>query len=870
MKIKKSNILILLGLAIPVILAFKAVFLPGPLAWGDSHHIYKETLNEIIGAPQAWVNRENNFGGSNKVLWLYPLMLARSFLGSSMGLGDFLAIRLVFYFPAIILTFITPFLFARFIKLAKKSAFFVSLIYGLNTYFILLVDGGQLGVFLSYSFFPLNLLLLKKLVDNPKIKSFILATLSFLTLLLFDPRIALISLLTFGLWVLTEKFVGKSKFSFKNFLPFIPLFIFAFGISAYWISPFIFFGQKAVSIGVSKLQLLSLINPLFLFQPHWPGNLFGVVSPPPFYFVGIPVLILLSLLFSKEKRIYGFALLFLIFSFFTKGETPPLGGVYSWFIANIPFASAFRDSSKFFIPSILFAGVLIASLTQKIKSRLILGLIYIYLLLLVFPAISGKMNGVLAARPLNEEFRVLYEKINKEEGFFRTVWFPERHPLTFQTEEKSALDAKSLVFERPFASMNVGTFDLFNFMHNEQFLEWFDLLGIKYLVFSGDPRKASLKVEEQKNWNDLLALTATTPGLLKTDWETSLPVYEIPETKPRIFAVDKIIAVVGGDDIYEKLSIGDQGIVFFEDGKFDPRKLDGVSSESAVLILNNKEEIDLTMSFLQKYFVGADKAEKSDWAFYQPENYLDWKYQLLVRDIDTKEFDYGKGIAFSTQTDEKLQIGLKASKQGDYILAVRSMASLQDGGLKADFNGELSEILNKQEGRFEWFIKPVSLNEGTYELTLENPEGFNIVNIVALIPKSDWDEAQQLTKKLISHFDSLDMDNLVSLEGKSQWTEVNFEKISPVRYKIALPEAGKWIVFSDSYHPEWKLKKGMEYFDSYPFYSMINGFYVDSLGEAEIVFEGQKDLRLGFYISGGAVLVLVFASFFVLLRRKRP
>ena len=674
--------------------------------------------------------------------------------------------------------------------------------------------------------------------------------------------------MSFISWLLIERLAIRKDNKIRNFKFLIPLGIITLGLSAYWLVPLLKFGEQSISLEVSRLQLISFLNPLFLFQPHWYLNQFGVVSPPPFYFIGVPFLIFGSLFFGNKRKSLIFAGCFLIFAFLSKGETPPLGNLYNWVVTNIPFGPAFRDSSKFFMPLLLFGGILIGSTVERLKIRGARVGIYIYLLFLIYPALSGRLNGTLSAKALPGDFQVIHERIAKEKGFLRTAWYPERHPLTFHIEEKSALDAKSLISERPFASMNIGTFDLFNFMHNEQFLDWFDLLGIKYLVFSGDPRKISLNEEGQKNWNDLLALTATTSGLLRTDWETSLPVYEVPETKPRIFAVDKIIAVVGGDDIYEKLSIGDQGTVFFEDGKFDPRKLDGVSSESAVLVFNNKEEIDLTMSFLQEYFIGIDKAEKSDWALYKPENYLDWKYQLLIRDVDTKEFDYGKGIAFSTQTDEKLQIGLKASKRGDYILAVRNMASLEGGGLKVDFNGEPSEILNKEKSRFEWFTKPVSLNKGTYELTLENPEGFNIVNIVALIPKSDWDEAQQLSKGLINHFDRLDMDNLVSLEGKNRWAEVNFEKISPVRYKIALPEAGKWIVFSDSYHSEWKLKRGVEYFDSYPFYSMINGFYVDSLGDAEIVFEDQKDLRLGFYISG-AVLVLVFASSLVLLRRKR-
>lgn len=853
---------------VPVFFVFKTFFLPGPLVWGDAPYIYAEGLKELVAQPSAWTNLGNNFGAVNSILWISPIMLLYGLLHNLFQLGNDLIIRILFYFPSVLLSVASPILLARYLKLSKTVQFFSGLIFSLNTYFLLLIDGGQVGIALAYSLFPLGLLFLRKLIDKPGHKTFFLSLAVTFLMVIVDPRVAAICLLTFILWVLIEWLVGGGIKKVKNLKYLFPLGLGVITLSSYWLIPLLKVGGQSLSLEVSRLQLLSLLNPLLLFQPHWPLNEFGRVFPPPFYFIGIPILIFGSLLLGKKKDSLVFVLLFLIFAFLTKGETPPLGGLYRWVLSTVPLFSAFRDSSKFFAPLALFAGFLIGTTVEKLNSKILAFGIYIFLLFLISPALAGKMNFVLSERQHSGDYKIVYENLRNKDGFFRTVWFPERYPLAFYTQDRPALDAKGLANFRPFASMNVGTFDLFNFMHNEQFLEWFDLLGIKYLVFSGDPRKVSFNEKEQKNWNDLLALTATTSGLLKADWETDLSVYEVPETKPRIFAVDKIIAVVGGDDIYEKLSIRDQGIVFFEDGKFDPRKLDGVSSDSAVLVFNNKEEIDLTMSFLQEYFVGVDKAEESDWAFYRSQDYLDWKYQLLIRDIDTKEFDYGKGIAFSTQTDEKLQFDLKASKQSNYVLAVRSMVSLEGGGLKVDFGGEPSEISNKEKGRFEWFIKPVSLNEGTYKLTLENPEGFNIVNIVALIPKNDWDEAQQLSKRLRNHFDSLDMDNLVSLEGKNRWVEVNFEKISPVRYKITLPEVGKWIVFSDSYHPKWKLKKGVEYFDSYPLYSMINGFYIDSLGEAEIVFEGQKDLRLGFYISG-AVLVLVFASSFVLLRRKR-
>ena len=869
MKITKINFLFFLGLAIPAVLAFRALFLPGPLAWGDAPHFYPEAIREFVAEPYSWINRENNFGGVNRVLWLYPLMFLYGILHSVFGLGSNLIIRVLFYFPAIILSLVTPIFFVRYLKFSRTVQFFASLVYGLNTYFLLLVDGGQLGVVLAYGLFPLSLLFLVKLVDNPTPKAFFATVFVLFLHTVFDPRIVVIAFFTLILWMLLKR-ASRMKVKLAN-LKYVALTSFGLlALSAYWLVPVLKFAGEGVSLSVSQLQLVSLLNALLLYQPHWPQNQFGVVFAPPFYFIGIPFLVFASLLVKHRKKIFVIAMLFLIFSFLVKGATPPLGSLYQFVTTNIPLASSFRDSTKFFIPLLLFAGILIGRTTDKVKRPVFQLVVYAYLLFLVYPAISGNLNFVLSDRRHSGDFQVIKEKLADESGFFRTVWFPARHPLSFHTENKPALDAKDLVNKRPFASMNVGSFDLFNFMHNERFLDWFDLLGVKYLIFSGDPRTVQLNEEQLETWNDLLARTATVSGLLRKDWGTSIPVYENPATLPRIFTVNKLIAVIGGDDIYENEEIGslsDKAFVFFEDGKFDPGSLAGIASESAFLVFNDKSSLDFEMSFLQDYFIGVEEAIKNDWATYESSEYLESKYQLLIRGSDIKEFDYGRGIAFSTESGEKLEFELFAEGEGKYLLAFRTTFGEDSLPLDILFNGEPlsgAQII----GKFQWLRHEVNAKKGLNKLILQNTGGVNVVNVVSLIPKSKFEEARKLVNTFGSRFGFTNTSFPRELPESSS-AEVDFEKVSPVRYKLKIPESANWVVFTDSYHPAWKLKIGGRYFDSMPFYSMVNGFYIgDKLGDAEIVFEGQKEVRSSLYLSAISMLILLSAYFWFSAKKR--
>ena len=895
-----KSVAFLLGVSIILVLIFRNLLILGPAVWGDAPFFYTEGLKELFREPQIWVNRNHNFGGVELSLWLAPLMFLYGSLHKFFSLNNDVIIRLLFYFPALVFSAISPIFFARHLKLPPIVQFFASLLFFANTYFLLLIDGGQVGVALAYSIFPLTLTFLLKLFDKPTLNNFYLALLFYFALQVADARIALISILAGILWVFATTVLNKSLQELRNLWILGPFGLALAGISSYWLIPLLTVSSGVTDILSSNSQS-TLLDSFALFQPHWPFNQFGKVSSPPPYFAVIPILIIGSLFLRKTDKKYWPALVsFSIFAFLAKGNTKPFGEIYEWAATNLPYGVSFRDSTKFFIPLILFAGILLGLSMDRIsswtknklyKAVVILG-VAVFLLLTIKPAWSGELNGVLSGRQKNSGIDTVYQKLTKEEGLFRTVYFPEKSPFSFQTEEKPAIDAKLLIQNRPFASLNTGN-DAYNFFNSEVWPDYFNLLGIKYLVLSGDSRVVN-KSEDKKELERVQNFIDVSRGVKKIDWSTPFSVYAVDEVKPRIFATNKLLIVSGADDIYQKIrtdngnytgfvnnksfqtekspdffSVGNQVFLFLDDGNANPEFLENVASKSATLVINNADENDFHLSYLQKYFTSLKNIKSTNWATRESRDYLSWKYELLQKGVKIQEFDYGKGIQFSTVQSEKTSIAVNAPKDGQYMLAVRSMSGKERNPLQLTFNGETVNVLYNKSDRFEWYLKgPVNLRKGNFDLELQNITGTHVFNTAALIPLGEWSRTFDEANEIKAKFETVVIDGsekpgeLPILVADSKWVPINYKMSSPTSYQVSSNPDYPWIVFTDNFSGFWKLNFKDESISSLPFYSMVNGFYVPKQSDTlEIVFKGQKQVRWGIYYSTLAVLGLMIIYF---------
>ncbi len=875
MKNNRKLLVILLGFLVPYVLIYKAFFLGGPLAWGDAPHFYPENLRELFNLPLLWNFKDNNFGAPQYyILWLYIPTFLYGALNTLFGLGNDFLIRFIFYFPATVLAIFGSWkLIGRFND-NIWGKFLGSFLYGFNTYILMLLDGGQVGVALAYGIFPLAAFTIVNYLISFNIRNFLFALLSLFALVSSDIRIALILVLFVGA-------IGVIRGKFETFKRCLVLGLSALGLFGYWIVPMLRagiggFGEVG---GVGEgVNFISLSNALLLFQPHFPLNQFGMIFPTPFYFSLLPILVIGGLLLVKEKQerrvVISFSLLFLIFVFLAKGGSEPLGGFFLWIVSNIPLGVSFRDSSKFYIPLILTAAILLSFTVSNLKGvlkgkflMLATIFIYVYLAILVNPALLGSLSGVLGNSNAGSDYRIIYRNIKTEENFGRSLWINEKPPLAYAGWESPAISADKLISERPFASINAGK-DALNFINFPQTSQWFKLLGIKYVFLPGDERTKVWTKEGLEESDEMKTLVSALPGLKALEWPISFPAYEVESPSPNIFAQKKALAVLGGEDIYDRLdfeksSLSGQGFIFLEEGRIDPSKLSDLNKDALSIIFNGKDIKDLQMSFLQKNMLSPRQAKLNQWQNRLSEDYLTWKYDLLKQGINSKEFDFGKGIAFSTVAGEKIEFNLPVQKDTRYYLNLRYTNATSSAGLKVSAIDFEKEVLNDHPERFKWeTVGPFKADNERFEFGILNKGGFALLNTVILVSEEEYLKAESQAKDLTDKFKSEEISAL-----SENFLPVKSSQINPTEYTVEeIPRDAKWLVFSDRYNRDWELK-GAESLNI-PFYAMVNGFYLPDTNKKTIYFSPQENVKPGILVSLGSLALIILGSAAFKFRRK--
>lgn len=886
-------IFIFLGFAIPYLLIFKVFFKDGSLAFGDAPFFTPENLKELFNFPFIWNFRHNNFGTSQyPILWLYLPTYVYGFLNHFLNLGNDFLIRAVFYFPATILAIVGAWKFIGKFNQNIYGKFIGSFLYAFNTYFLMLIDGGQVGVVLAYGIFPFTSLNLLNYLEEINLKKYLFSLISIFVLLNVDLRIGLIAiLLSFFLWLIVTGTRKWIRLLFKLFLMGLSI----LGLSLFWVLPTLlnFSSNNFISVGIND-NFINLTNSFFLFQSHFPLNQFGKLSPTPFYFCFLLMIILGNLFFLpkfkkiESKLILNFSLLFLLFVFISKGGSNPLGEIYIWAINNMIGGVAFRDASKFYIPLILISGVLLSftiSSFEKIfkNTILLIGiiiLIYGYLLLLIYPAILGNLSGVLSQLNQTKEndYQQIFNKLNQEQTFFRSLYIEEKPAKFYGTFEKPVISANTLYKERPFASMIVGKYDLYNFFHNQQLKQWFNLLGIKYVFFPENERKKILTTKEKIERQKFLSFVDEKISFNKINWQLSFPGYINNESMPHIFAQKKAFFIIGGEDIYNlflkipNFKLQNQGFIFLEDGKTEPSNLQKIDPEDMLLIFFNKNNNDLLMSFFQKEMISINKALENQWKFRSSEEYLAWKYDLLVNEIESYEFDYGKGVAFSTVTNEKIKFNLNVPQSDNYYLTIRYTNATLSAGIKVFLADKEYDLLNKVPQKFKWnILGPLNLKKGELSLEIINKGGFVMVNTLGIISESNFLEKKQTINNLINKIkviylkEDKDMSEMTPYLQEN-YLPVDYKQIDPTKYSIRnLSKNIKWLVFSDHYDREWQINNDL----NFPFYSMINGFYMKNTpSNFDLNFSPQKDVKTGIILSLITIVFIVGGIIYIKWRKK--
>ncbi|MCL4418656.1 hypothetical protein M1146_00980 [Patescibacteria group bacterium] len=530
---KKINKILLISVSVIILVTiYGKWFIGKEIIGGDWPYYYKEMLRGFSYVPPLWTSQGGTgLGGvnTNFPFFGYENIIIDIFV-NILGLPWQLVCKIFWFGLFIALSvFSMVFLLRAIFKNLSISQIIISIFtYIANSYILLIVGGGQMGIALAYSMAPLVLGFFINLInyvvsvskDSQSKKPYvsglrysIFAGLVFALQLMFDFRISYIS----GLVVLIYAFFHYffiDRFSLKLFAFHFLLFIFiVLGFHAFWIIPFLVFRLFSVPEGLtstSGFEFFSFAHfpqSLSVLHPNWPENIFGKTYFMRVEFLLLPILAFSNLLLLKNLKevkknsfIVFFALIALTGAFLVKGINPPFGEVNRLLFNNIPGMNLFRDPTKFYLLITLSYSILIpCSLFQLSKKtqvwiknsamgqnfiikqfgNMIILLSILYLFFLVRPAVFNELGGTFMSHEVPKEYVKLKDFVISQPNFFRTLWIPTQSRFRIQTENHPLINAEWL-FKTSSHSATV------NMLGNKETEEILEKLAVKYIIIPYD------------------------------------------------------------------------------------------------------------------------------------------------------------------------------------------------------------------------------------------------------------------------------------------------------------------------------------------------------------------------------------------------
>lgn len=465
-------------------------------AAGDGPFYFTETIRRLGWFPVIW-RADEGFGANHGFrLWYdYLLQLVIKIL-SSVGLNWWWIDKLL-WFGAIAVALYASYTFGKYF-FKKPYVYLVPVVYVVNTYFLLLFSGGQLGVTWGYALSPLVLLKFIEATEKKLTVSRAIQNGLWLSLLIaFDLRLAYLVLGAIVMYMIIS--IAKKGFSLG--LTFgLPLVV-AAGIHAFWILPELFAGagvgqleEPLTNPGMLRfLSFADFSHALSLLHPNWPENLFGKVYFLQPEFLALPILAFASLLFLKQItdnrcRITFFALLALIGAFLAKGVQEPFGVIYQWVFTHIPGFVMFRDPTKFYVYIALGYSVLIPFALERVKKKVLFLVFVVFWIFTLRAVFMGDVRGNFRPMQLPQEYVQLKNLLVADSVPSRTLWIPQREKFAYASDTHPLLYADQLF---PGASVSA----VIALTKTPDFMATLEAAGVRYVI-------VPLDVEQRLFLND--------------------------------------------------------------------------------------------------------------------------------------------------------------------------------------------------------------------------------------------------------------------------------------------------------------------------------------------------------------------------------
>ncbi|MBI2430651.1 MAG: hypothetical protein HYV39_01400 [Candidatus Levybacteria bacterium] len=536
-------------------------FLNQEIIGGDWPYYFDEMLKEFVFFPLSW--NPGNGNGLGDIDPLYFLNIFSNFtivLSTYSGL-PWIVVYKIFWFGLFIALSILSSI--ALLKSTLSNVKYWQLVIGgviftSNTYILMIVGGGQMGVALAYSIAPLVLARFIKIIHNSSfvVSHSFIAGLVLAVQVMFDLRIAYITMLAVCMYyVLGTKYYALAK---KSIRIAIPVGI-AILLHAAWILPIFFLQSNPTPQGITNVDgfrffsFADFSHTFSLLHPNWPENIFGKVyfMRPEFLF--LPILAYTCLLFLKKPNIIFFALLALLGSFLAKGVNPPFGEINQWLFMHIPGMNFFRDPTKFYLLVSLSYSVLIpfsllqiSRIVSSIKYQVlgkkinpnntyyIIPIIFLVIwLFLIRPAILGQLGGTFQKHKVPNEYFLLKDFLHNQPDFFRTLWIPRGLRFNYFSNIHLVVASEQLFGTRDITKV-------FEKLHSTETKIYLQALGIKYIIVPFDPMGEIFvknRKYDEKQYKDTIERLETIPWLRRLHSFGRIAVFEVPHSKDRFWLI---------------------------------------------------------------------------------------------------------------------------------------------------------------------------------------------------------------------------------------------------------------------------------------------------------------------------------------------
>lgn len=484
------------------ITVFRGWFSTGILSGGDWPYLYPSAITQISPF-SSWDIIFSNGLGQNSMpkIWFdsYALTIVKTANILSWPVFE----RFIWFFPYVFLSFGGAYALSKKFKFNMYYGLITGTIYSLNTYILLIVSGGQVGIFMAYAFFPLALYTFYNLLDYFSVKRSIIFSVALSFLVMLDLRVGYMFLAAvFLIGIFNILCFPKHIFS-KLCLMFLLPSIITLLLHFYWIMPILLMGRNPASqlgdiysssSSLSFFSFAKMENTIGLLHPNWPENLFGKVAFLKPEFLLIPIIAFSSLLFvgkeQKEKRlpILAMLLLSIIGIFLSKGVNEPFGMLYETFFNRIPGFVMFRDPTKWYIFIAVSFSILIPYTLEKMsgafkKYSYALCILFLFFwAMLIRDSFTGVLRGTLYSNEVPVNYKSLAGEIESESTFSRTLWIPVAPTFAYVSNNHPAVSALELF-------RSTSTKSLIQKLNSQESEDVLRNLSIKYVVIPEDTDK---------------------------------------------------------------------------------------------------------------------------------------------------------------------------------------------------------------------------------------------------------------------------------------------------------------------------------------------------------------------------------------------